>query len=446
MALGSAHTDESSALVRRYGQNAASEWQRVLNHFALGEGFALIVLIVPDRDGAQLCRGELERLLASQGNLLARWEPALPGELVQISNSLLDPASQPRTGAVWIAAVVPRSAPDFADWQVAWGRALEGLNQQRNPLRRRFEFPVIIVAAPWVVPLFRDVAPDLWSVRSQVVRIEPDRELTRRWSDETEHAAMPPEPRPQADGPDPTLALREAERLRGIVGRERDLAAMLRRAGIGLLARGDPHGAEKVLREAADLPAIESDPISRGITLHELGRAIRDQGRAAEAEETFRRSLTMAEEGGDTAVSRGITLHELGRAILDQGRAAEAEETFRRSLALKEEGGDTAVSRGITMDMLGRAILDQGRAAEAEETFRQALALKEEGGGTAVSRGISMDNLGRAIRDQGRAAEAEETFRRSLALAEEGGGSADLLDLIRQDLEKAKAPNTQLSN
>jgi len=105
------------------------------------------------------------------------------------------------------------------------------------------------------------------------------------------------------------------------------------------------------------------------------------------------------------------------------------------------------------MDYLGRAIrdqrraiLDQDRAAEAEATFHRSLVLKEEGGGTAVSRGITLDELGRAIRDQGRAAEAEETFRRSLALAEEGGGSADLLDLIRQDLEKAKAPNTQLSN
>jgi tetratricopeptide (TPR) repeat protein len=70
----------------------------------------------------------------------------------------------------------------------------------------------------------------------------------------------------------------------------------------------------------------------------------------------------------------------LGRAILDQGRAGEAEETFRRALALAEEGGATAVSRGITMDNLGRALRDQGRAAEAEETFRRALALAEEGG------------------------------------------------------------------
>jgi hypothetical protein len=41
---------ESSPLVRRYGQTAASEWQRVLNHFALGEGFALLILVVPDRE------------------------------------------------------------------------------------------------------------------------------------------------------------------------------------------------------------------------------------------------------------------------------------------------------------------------------------------------------------------------------------------------------------
>ena len=85
------------------------------------------------------------------------------------------------------------------------------------------------------------------------------------------------------------------------------------------------------------------------------------------------------EEGGATATERGIIMDMLGRAIRDQGRAAEAEATFRRALALKEEGGATATERGITMNNLGGAILDQGRAAEAEATFRRALALAEEG-------------------------------------------------------------------
>jgi len=266
----------STPLARRYGQAAAGEWQRVLNHFALGEGFALIVLTVPDRDGGELCRRELERLLASQGNLLTRCEPVSPEELVRTATALLDSAPSPRTGAIWIAAVVPRSAPDFPDWESAWRRTLEGLNQQRNPLRRRFQCPVIITAAPWVVPLFRETAPDLWSVRSQVVRIEPDRSLTRRWSDEAEHPSAPTEAPPQLDSPDPVLALREAERLRNAPGRERDRAAMLTRAGVGLRGQGDPRAAETALREAANLLATTGDAVSRSITLDMLGRALRD--------------------------------------------------------------------------------------------------------------------------------------------------------------------------
>jgi tetratricopeptide (TPR) repeat protein len=454
--------DESSTLAQRYGQTAAGEWQRVLNHFTLGEGFALIILVVPDRDGAQLCRNELERLLAAQGSLLIRQEPATPGELIQLSSSLLDKELTPRAGAIWIAAVLPQSAPDFHDWEDAWRRTLEGLNQQRNPLRRRFEYPLIIVTAPWVVPLFRDVAPDLWSVRSQVVRIEPDREFTRRRSDEIRQVSPPVESPPPTDTPDPELALREAERLRGIPGRERQRAEMLMRAGRGLYSQEDLQGAEAVLREAADLLAIAADIaanelsrrtrardraaaertlretlVSRGETVHELGRALRDQGRAAEAEESFRQALALEEEGGATAVSRGITMHELGRALLDQGLAAEGEESFRRALALAEEGGATAVSRGITMHGLGLALQDQGRAVEAEETFRRSLALREVGGATAVSRGITMHELGRALRDQGRVAEAEESFRRALALKEEGGDTAVSRGITMGELGRA---------
>ena len=45
-------------------------------------------------------------------------------------------------------------------------------------------------------------------------------------------------------------------------------------------------------------------------------------------------------------------MDNLGRAILDQGRAAEAEETFRRALALAEEGGGPAdLITAITQDL-----------------------------------------------------------------------------------------------
>lgn len=312
--------NEGSAIGRRYGQSAANEWQRVLSHFALGDGFALLVLIVPDRDGMQLCRDELERWLVGHGKHWIHWKPATPRELREVSILLLNREPEPRLGAVWIAAVVPRSAPDFPAWEAAWRRTLEGLNQQRNPLRRHFDCPLLIVGAPWIVPLFRDVAPDLWSVRSQVVRIEPERERARqRMNEAIQETARRTAPR--AGAPDPALALWEAERLRDVRGRERERASMLIRAGIGLFGRNDPHRAEIILREAVNLTAATGEMTSHGIAMHGLARAILDQGRAAEAEEAFRRALALAEEGGATAVSRGTTMHELGHTILDHGRA-----------------------------------------------------------------------------------------------------------------------------
>jgi hypothetical protein len=79
--------------------------------------------------------------------------------------------------------------------------------------------------------------------------------------------------------------------------------------------------------------------------------------------------------------------HGLGRALRDQGRAAEAEAEaeamFRQALALKEQGGATAISRGTTLHGLGCTILDQGRTAETEAIFHQAMALAEESEATA---------------------------------------------------------------
>ncbi len=410
----------------------------MLGHFALGEGFALVVLTLPDNDGARLCREELETVLHGRGLTLTRWEPPSPDELSQLPSRLLAATCVSGEGAIWIAAVTAQSAPDYAAWQTAWRRALEGLNQQRNPLRRNFGCPVIVVGSPWILPLFRDVAPDLWSVRSQVVRIEPGGQPTRSTADRSRHGLLAREPPSADDSPDPELALRQAERLKARPGRETDRARLLLRASLGLRERGQFALAEPILREAEQLAAaLSGQELLQATILHALAHAVRDQGRAAEAEPMFRRALALAEEGGAVPVSRGITLQEPGRAIHDQGRAAEAEAMFRCALALAEEGGDTLVARGITLRELASAIRDQGRATEAEAMFRRALALAEEGGDTPLSRGITLHELARAIHDQGRAAEAEVLFRRALALKEEGGDTPASRGITLRGLARA---------
>ena len=429
----------ATAIEQRYGTNAAQEWERVIHHFDLAEGFSLIVLIVPDRDGAELCAAELERYLAGRGKLLRRLQPDDPAALRRIALPLLRTPAEPDVGAVWVSAVVSHAAPDYEDWMGAWRWALATLNQQRNPLRRHFACPLVLVGARWLVPVFREIAPDLWSVRTQVVQIEPARELS-----EAEERVITADPdrdrnfdRSRPNSADLDLALEAVARLRGVPGQEESLALVLMRAGLALSAQADFPEAEHSFRQAAELWLQIGAPALAGSTYNALAGAVRSQGRVAEGEALFRQALALKEEGRDTAVSRGITLDMLARTVRDQGRPAEAEALFYQALALKDEGGDTAVSRGITLGELGRSVLDQGRGAEAEALLRKALALEEEGGATAVSRGITLHELARAVRNQRRAAEAEALFRRALALQQEGGGNAVLRSITLDSLARA---------
>ncbi len=56
-------------------------------------------------------------------------------------------------------------------------------------------------------------------------------------------------------------------------------------------------------------------------------------------------------------------MDNLGRATFDQGRAAEAEATFRQSLALAEEGGGSPDLLGVIRADLDRAKADLSRPA-----------------------------------------------------------------------------------
>ncbi len=413
----------TTPLGRRYGRTAEAEWQRVVSHFALNDGFALVVLIVPDSDGAALCQLMLADQLAAMGRDVLDVSPNSPSTLRQLAPLLLGLDPPEACGAVWLAAAVPISADDHAAWEMAWRWGLGTLNQNRNPLRRNLRHTLVLVGVPGLIPLFREAAPDLWSVRAMVVRIEPDpsRILTEKLGIDRRNVSRRPS---AAHIPDLVLALRAIERLRGVARRERDLASAVERAARAYAGRGNAQAAEACFREALDLRDRFDRPKAIAGTLVNLGDTLLDQGRSAAAEDIFRRAMEMAEKGNASASFQSTAMDMLAHAILAQGRLEEAEEVFRRALKLAEEGRVPIESRGVMMDMMARAILLQGRAAEAEVTFRRALTLIEEGGGKPASRGITTEMLAHAIMARGRLEEAETTFRRALTLAEIGQANA----------------------
>ncbi len=98
-------------------------------------------------------------------------------------------------------------------------------------IREKSPLSVIFAGAPWLQPLMRETAPDLWSVRTVSVTIQP--------------AVFPniqplpgnvniPTDQTQSD---PVFALQEAEKLRGVPGKELSLARLLHRAGKGFSGR-----------------------------------------------------------------------------------------------------------------------------------------------------------------------------------------------------------------
>ncbi|MBV9463073.1 MAG: tetratricopeptide repeat protein, partial [Verrucomicrobiae bacterium] len=224
------------------------DWLKLLRHFELGEGFALLVLLAGDSSLARLCRTELDLWL------LARDRPrsfALPVEkpedLENVPEALL--ALAPPEGPVWIDGSGAREL-----YEQAWTRCAMKLNRIRNTIMAQFSTPLILVGPPWLREIFRDNAPDFWSIRTLVSEISIPRSATPlpRFERSTEDE----EP---ASGIDPDFTLEQAAPLRGRPGEERQLSRLLDRAGEALMARGRYREAEEVLREALSLDEAAVD-------------------------------------------------------------------------------------------------------------------------------------------------------------------------------------------
>ena len=163
-----------------------------------------------------------------------------------------------------------------------------------------------------------------------------------------------------------------------------------------------------VLREALYRHALGKNPANPW-NHYELGNALWEQGRLAEAERQYRAGLA-----ADPA--HAPTRNNLGAVLEAQGRLAAAEAEFREAVRLDAGFADAHYN-------LGSVLLDQGRAADAVAPYRLAIALEPD-------HAQAHANLGYALRELGALAEAVAHYREALRLqpdspeAHNGLGSA----------------------
>ena len=185
---------------------------------------------------------------------------------------------------------------------------------------------------------------------------------------------------------------------------------------------GQPDQAGQTYRHALaylqDQPETDWTRGNIAVIYHQLGMTAQDRGRLDEAEDWYRKALTINEELGDRP-GMAITYHQLGITAQDRGRLDEAEDWYRKSLTINEELGDRP-GMATTYHQLGITAQDRGRLDEAEDWYRKSLTINEELG-DRPGMAITYHQLGMTAQDRGRLDEAEDWYRKSLTINEELG-------------------------
>jgi tetratricopeptide (TPR) repeat protein len=193
------------------------------------------------------------------------------------------------------------------------------------------------------------------------------------------------------------------------------------------LALRDPQEAQVAWRRAVDRweeivrdsPSEPSYRVNLGIAYGNLGVALRDQGKLAEAITAFRDAIAITP---DDATAH----HNLGYVLHRQGKLDEAIAAYRQAIRL---GPDTAAVHAN----LGAALGNQGKPAEALAEYRAAIRLKPDAAEYHYC-------LGYALHAQGKKTEAIAAYRKAIGLKpDQAEAHANLAHALRSQGEFAAA-------
>ena len=377
-----------------------SEWQKLLIHFDLApDSFAFIPFFVPDSSWAELCRNSLADFLRdAEKKQLFVINLKTPEELKNLASIFFDLKTNEITGAVWISAPIPFQKDELKEWKEAWREGMARLNQYRNPFREKFDVPVLLVGAEWTKEIMRNMAPDLWSVITISVRIEPP-DISIGDTDKIEFAATSNQFEGWR-GVDPYFALKEAERLRGKQGKELGLARLLYRAANGFDARAKYRESLQFSTEAAEITqqliSESNGKIDSEIklllvdVLNTKGIALWRQGRLAEAIAEYDKAIEIyerlinKENRGELANELAKTYMNKGGAFVDSDRFDESIGEYSKAIAIYEQLVNQEKREELENDLAmtywgkGNALASLGKLTEAIDRYDEAINIWEK--------------------------------------------------------------------
>ena len=171
---------------------------------------------------------------------------------------------------------------------------------------------------------------------------------------------------------------------------------------------------------------VEHDKESVASSLKDLAAQYRSQGRFADAELLYRRSLAMKEAVlGPNHLALAGSLDDLAQMHLARNQFAQAEPLLRRALAIREKAlrpNDPALADALKY--LADLYDGQGQYAKADPLHDKWVAITEKAlRPDNPNVALSINALAESCDRQGRYARAEEFYKRSLAIQEKTLGA-----------------------
>ena len=396
---------------RRLNPQSLPEWQILLTHLEISEGFSFVVLLVPDADWANACRLALSHSLDPHGKSLQTVDFSDAEDFrTNLAGRLLNLKVSNRVGAVWLEKTVSEASPYFPEWKEAWRGFAARLNQMRNPLRRNFNVPLVFVGASWIQPVIRDNAPDLWSVRTLVTRIQ----IAAKHGQPQPGPAGTTEEALQGSTIDPDLALRSAARIRDQSGMEVAHAELLHRAGLGLMARSQWIEAETALRVAVDLKrkfSINDESLPGALI--SLGYCFQRQNRSDEAIELLNEARSLSSSAADV-LGEANCIKSLGDIALRRSDHDTARARYEEALPLYRRIG-SVLGEANCIQSLGDIALARSDHDTARARYEEALPLYRRIG-DVLGEANCIKSLGDVARMNGLPEEARTKYLEALHL------------------------------
>ncbi|MGW2283861.1 tetratricopeptide repeat protein [Streptomyces phaeochromogenes] len=207
------------------------------------------------------------------------------------------------------------------------------------------------------------------------------------------------------------------------------LASIYHQLGVIAQMRGRLDEAEDWYRKSLTINEDLGNRHDLANSYHQLGRVAQMRGRLVEAEDWYRKSLTIEEDLGNRP-GLANSYHQLGVIAQERGRLDEAEDWFRQSLTIKEDLGNRP-GVASAYHQLGVIAQMRGRLDEAEDWYRQSLTIKEDLG-NRPGLANSYHQLGVIAQMRGRLDEAEDWYRQSLTIEEDLGNPPGLANSYHQ--------------